>query len=139
MADTDRDTDAGHFDDMFRFFVMQNQMTAMIYLGKVVHPATGQLERNLDGARLTIDILGMLEEKTRGNLTPDEARLLEQTLTNLRLNFVDEMRKDSGRPAESKKPAPEESGSVEKESENVRGESADMNEKTAGDDEPRTP
>jgi hypothetical protein len=80
--------------DLFRYFVIQNQMTTMIYLGKVVHPATGKIEKNLDGARFSIDLLGMLEEKTRGNLTAEEAKLLEQTLTNLRLNYVDEVRRD---------------------------------------------
>ena len=80
--------------DLFRFFVMQQQMTSMVYLGKVVHPATGKIERNLDGARFSIDILGMLEEKTRGNLTDEEAKFLEQTLTNLRLNYLDEVRRD---------------------------------------------
>jgi hypothetical protein len=80
--------------DLFRFFVMQHQMTSMVYLGKVVHPATGKIERNLDGARFSIDLLGMLEEKTRGNLTAEESKLLEQTLTNLRLNYIDEVRRD---------------------------------------------
>lgn len=80
--------------DLFGFFVMQHQMAAMIYMGKVVNPATRKIERNLEGARFSIDLLGMLEEKTRGNLTPDEAKLLEQTLTNLRLNYIDEARRD---------------------------------------------
>jgi hypothetical protein len=91
----DKMEDAGRESgDLFRFFVIQNQMTAMIYLGKVVHPATGKIERNLDGARFSIDLLGMLEEKTRGNLTAEESKLLEQTLTNLRLNYVDEVRRE---------------------------------------------
>jgi len=79
---------------LFGFFVMQHQMTAMVYLGKMVHPETGKIERNLEGARFSIDLLGMLEEKTRGNLTAEESRLLEQTLTNLRLNYMDEVRRE---------------------------------------------
>ncbi len=83
--------------DLFQFFVMQQQMAAMIYLGKVVHPASGKIERNLEGARFSIDLLGMLEETTRGNLTSEESKLLGQALTNLRLNYLDEARRDDTR------------------------------------------
>jgi hypothetical protein len=80
--------------DLFRAFVAQQQYGAMIYMGKFVHPGTGQLERNLDAARFTIDLLGMLDEKTRGNLTKDEEVFLRQVLTTLRLNYLDEQKKE---------------------------------------------
>lgn len=80
-------------NELFGYFVVQQQMAAMMYLGKIVRPDTGQVERNLEAARFTIDLLGMLEEKTRGNLTADEAKLIQQVLTTLRLNFVDEAKR----------------------------------------------
>jgi len=81
-------------DDLFRAFVAGQQYGAMIYLGKFVHPGSGKLERNLDAAKYAIDLLGMIERKTRGNLDRDEERFLGEVLTTLRLNFVDEVEKD---------------------------------------------
>lgn len=84
-------------DDLFRWFVLQQQQMVMIHLGKLVHPVTGKIERDLDTAKMAIDLLGMLKEKTSGNLLPDDDRLISQVLTTLRLNFVEE----SARPSES--------------------------------------
>lgn len=80
-------------NELFGYFVIQQQMAAMMYMGKIVRPDTGQIDRNLDAARFTIDLLGMLEEKTRGNLTADESHLIQQVLTTLRLNFIDEAKR----------------------------------------------
>jgi len=77
-------------DELFRWFVIQQQQMVMIHLGKLVHPGTGQIERDLGAAKLSIDLLGMLEAKTKGNLLPDDERLIGQVLTTLRLNFVEE-------------------------------------------------
>ena len=65
----------------------------MIFMGKLVHPETGKTERNLEWARMAIDLLGMMEEKTRGNLRPDDERMLGSVLTTLRLNYVEETKK----------------------------------------------
>lgn len=80
-------------EDLFQFFVVQQQQLAMMQMGKILHPATGKIERDLEGARFSIDLLGMLEEKTRGNLSEEETRLLGQILTNLRLNYLEEARR----------------------------------------------
>lgn len=101
----------GETGDLFRFFVAQQQYAAMLYLGKFVHPESGKTERNLEAARFTIDLLGMLEEKTRGNLAEDEERFLQQVLTNLRLNFVDEA--DRPPADEAKEPSETTSGPAE--------------------------
>jgi hypothetical protein len=61
---------------------------AASHLGLVPHPASGKAEVDLDGAKQMIDILAMLEEKTKGNLTPGEKQFLEQALTELRLVYV---------------------------------------------------
>jgi hypothetical protein len=63
--------------------------SAMQQLGKLVHPQTGRAETDLAGAGWTIDLLGMLEEKTRGNLDAHESRTIGEALTTLRLNFVE--------------------------------------------------
>jgi hypothetical protein len=85
-------------NELFHYFVLQQQMAAMMYLGKMVRPDTGQVERNLDAAKFIIDLLGMLEDKTKGNLTAEESHLLEQVLTTLRLNYVDERKREEAKP-----------------------------------------
>jgi hypothetical protein len=95
-------------DDLFRLFVLEHQQAVMVHLGKMVHPASGKIERNLEAARLSIDLLSMLEAKTRGNLEPDEERLLSQVLTTLRLNYVEEARRPAPEaPAEPPRRKPE--------------------------------
>ena len=69
-------------------------------MGKIQDPGTGQAMRDLNLARTAIDWLEMLEEKTAGNLTDDEVRLLRQVLTTLRLNYVDESEREASKPAE---------------------------------------
>lgn len=82
--------------------VFSLQTAAMQQLGKIVSPVTGKVERDLEMARTTIDILGMMEKKMKGNLSPEEARFLGHALHELRLNFVDETKKGSS-PKESSK------------------------------------
>ena len=73
----------------FISFVISLATTAAVHFGDLVDPATGtQSEPNLDGASQMIDILSLLEEKTRGNLTPEERQVLEQVLYELRMRFV---------------------------------------------------
>lgn len=57
-------------------------------LGAVPHPATGQRSLDLDTGKYWLDILGMLKEKTSGNLHPQEARLLDMLLADLRMQYV---------------------------------------------------
>jgi hypothetical protein len=77
-------------DDLFQWWIVQQQSAVMVHLGKITHPVTGKVERDLETARLLIDLLGAMETKTKGNLSADEERLLGTVLTNLRLNFVQE-------------------------------------------------
>ena len=86
---------------LFAQLVMQQTNLAMMLMGKVPHPESGEVTRDVDAARLFIDQLEMLEVKTKGNLTRDEAALLKQSLMNLRLTFVDAVES----PAE-KQPSP---------------------------------
>lgn len=63
-------------------------------LGKVANPVSGKPEKNLQFAKRLIDILETLQVKTKGNLDEDEKRMLENILTDLRLNYVDELNKE---------------------------------------------
>jgi hypothetical protein len=88
---------------VFLALVQQYQFMGLIHLGKMVHPESQKTERNLEAARASIEILGMLEEKTKGNLTSEEDRFLHQVLTNLRLNFVDEADRKEETPTDEKR------------------------------------
>ncbi|MFH1046038.1 MAG: DUF1844 domain-containing protein [Candidatus Omnitrophota bacterium] len=64
---------------------------AMQQLGKIMNPVTGKMERNLEAARATIDLLTMLKEKTQGNLNAREEKVIANGLANLQLNYADEV------------------------------------------------
>jgi hypothetical protein len=70
-------------------------MQALMALGEVPNPATGQPQADLEQARYLIDILGMLQEKTHGNLTSEESTLLEDLLYELRMKYVAQTGGDS--------------------------------------------
>lgn len=74
---------------LFLNLVMMFGSTAMQQLGKLVNPATGKTEVDLDGAQMSIDILAMLKAKTEGHLDATEARMLTETLSALQLNYVE--------------------------------------------------
>ena len=78
---------------LFLQLVIGLQQTGMVALGKLMNPMTRTIEKNLDAARDAIDVLAALESRTRGNLEPDEERVLRQVLTDLRLNYVDELKR----------------------------------------------
>lgn len=73
----------------FMTFVISLASSVHVHLGKMANPGTEKTEKNLVLARQTIDLLGLLQEKTKGNLTEDEAKVLEHVLTDLRLQFVE--------------------------------------------------
>jgi len=78
----------------FATFVISLSSSVLIHMGLVEDPMSGQVNRDLALARQTIDILGMLQEKTRGNLSEEEGRLMESILYDLRMHFVEESRKE---------------------------------------------
>lgn len=78
---------------LFMQLVMMFQGMAMQQLGKVMNPMTQKIERDLGQAKNFIDLLAMLEEKTEGNLREGEQKLLQQALFDLRMNYVDEVKK----------------------------------------------
>ena len=73
----------------FPTFVLSLSHSALMHLGEAPNPETGAVEKNLPLARQTIDLIGMLEEKTKGNLSGDEERLIGQILFDLRMRYVE--------------------------------------------------
>jgi len=86
-------TEKGREAALFLQLVLGLQQAAMVALGKLMNPMTNKIERNLEAARNTIDTLGAIESRTRGNLESDEQRVLTQVLTDLRMNYLDEAKK----------------------------------------------
>lgn len=84
---------------LFLHLVMGLQQSAMVALGKLMNPMTRKIEVQLEMARDAIDTLAAIETRTRGNLEPDEARVLQQALTELRMNYLDVARKSGVPPA----------------------------------------
>jgi hypothetical protein len=80
---------------LFLHLVLGLQQSAMMALGKLMNPLTRKVAADLELARDTIDTLAALESRTRGNLEPDEARVLRQVLADLRMNYVDELKKST--------------------------------------------
>jgi len=73
----------------FSTFIISLSSSAMYHMGGFQDPHSGKTSINLDLAKQTIDIIAMLEAKTKGNLAPDEERLLTRTLYELRMMFVE--------------------------------------------------
>jgi hypothetical protein len=74
----------------FATFIFSLNSSVLVHLGLIEDPATGEKSKNLAIAKQTIDILGMLEEKTKGNLTEDEEKMLKNILYDLRMIYVKE-------------------------------------------------
>ena len=93
---------------LFNSLVYSFSMQTMIQLGKLKNPVTNETDRDLEAAKVTIDMLDMLKEKTKNNLGEEETKFLDQTISELKLNFVDEKNKGDGQEA---KPITEDAGS----------------------------
>jgi hypothetical protein len=83
----------------FATFILSLSHSALVHLGEATHPDGEPAQKDLALARQTIDMLGLLEEKTRGNLTGDEERLLSQILYDLRMRFVELSKAEQGKKA----------------------------------------
>jgi Domain of unknown function (DUF1844) len=89
MAEVQTNTQTGELAQRFIEFVMMQAQNAALFLGQIPNPQTGEGEVNLDLARMFIDQLAMIQEKTRGNLGKEEEMVLRNTLTNLQMAFVE--------------------------------------------------
>ena len=77
----------------FSTFIISLSTQALMHLGEITNPLSGKSEVDVPVAKQMIDILGMLQEKTRGNLDAGEARLIEDLLFDLRMKYVDAVKK----------------------------------------------
>ena len=75
---------------------------AWIQLGKIKNPISDKIEKNLEAASMSIDMLTMIQEKTKNNLDEYESKLLEQSLSDLKMNFVFEKNENSSNKEEDK-------------------------------------
>ena len=73
----------------FSTFVLSLATSVQVHLGSIPNPSTGKAEKDLPSAKQTIDIIGMMKEKTKGNVTPDEERLIDYILYDLRMVYVE--------------------------------------------------
>ncbi len=89
MAEVQKTTQSGELSQRFIEFVVMHAQNAALFLGQIPNPKTGEGEVNLDLARMFIDQLAMIQEKTRGNLTNEEATILRNTLSNLQMTYVE--------------------------------------------------
>ncbi|HEX4638768.1 MAG TPA: DUF1844 domain-containing protein [Chthoniobacterales bacterium] len=106
-GETQTSTQSGELSQRFIEFVMMQAQNAALFLGQIPNPKTGEGEVNLELAKMFIDQLAMIQEKTRGNLTTDEATVLKNTLSNLQMMYVEVARQSPQGAAEPKPSAPE--------------------------------
>jgi hypothetical protein len=106
MAEVQTNTQSGEMSQRFIEFVMMQAQNAALFLGQIPNPQTGKGEVNLELAKMFIDQLGMIQEKTRGNLTNEETAVLRNTLSNLQMAFV-EVSKEMGEGKTESVTAPE--------------------------------
>jgi hypothetical protein len=106
MAEVQTNTQSlGELSQRFIEFVMMQAQNAALFLGQIPNPQTGKGEVNLELAKMFIDQLGMIQEKTRGNLTKEEEAVLKNTLSNLQMAFV-EVSKETREGKTESTPAP---------------------------------
>lgn len=78
----------------FTVFLTGLSMQALVSLGEIPSPVDNKKQKNLDQAKYMIDTLGLIKEKTKGNLTPDEEKILEGILYELRMKYLELTRKE---------------------------------------------
>jgi hypothetical protein len=105
MAEVQTTNQSGELTQRFIEFVMMQAQNAALFLGQIPNPQTGQAEVNLEVARMFIDQLAMIQEKTRGNLSSEESTVLRNALASLQMAFVEASR--AGGPGGPTSPPPE--------------------------------
>jgi hypothetical protein len=106
MAEVQKTTLSGELSQRFIEFVVMHAQNAALFLGQIPNPRTGEAEVNLDLARMFIDQLAMVQEKTRGNLTSEEAKVLTSALSNLQMAYVEASGRTGPQPARPGEGAP---------------------------------
>ena len=106
MAEVQKTTLSGELSQRFIEFVMMHAQNAALFLGQIPNPKTGEGEVNLELAKMFIDQLAMIQEKTRGNLTSEESTVLRNALSNLQMVYVEVAREAPKGAAQPEQPAP---------------------------------
>jgi hypothetical protein len=106
-GETQTSVQSGELSQRFIEFVMMHAQNAALFLGQIPNPKTGEGEVNLELAKMFIDQLAMIQEKTRGNLTNDETTVLRNTLANLQMAYVEVSQHIAKGGAQPKAAAPE--------------------------------
>jgi hypothetical protein len=108
MAEVQTSTQSGELSQRFIEFVMMHAQNAALFLGQIPNPKTGEGEVNLELAKMFIDQLAMIQEKTRGNLTNEESTVLRNALSNLQMAYVEVARETpkGAAQAQPEQPAP---------------------------------
>ena len=102
---------------LFLYLVGSFEMSAMMAMGKIKNPMTDKAEKDMNQAQFSIDILDMMKEKTKGNISEYEAKYLENISGQLKLNYMDEMKKDESSKSIKAEKEPEESTDAGKDTE----------------------
>jgi len=89
MAEVQTSTQSGELSQRFIEFIMLHAQNAALFLGQIPNPKTGEGEVNLELAKMFIDQLAMIQEKTRGNLSNEESTVLRNTISNLQMVYVE--------------------------------------------------
>lgn len=87
---------------LFYSLIYSFQMQTMMSLGKIKNPVSDKVEKDMDAAQMTIDIIDMIKEKTKNNLSEQESKFIEQVLADLKLNYVHESSGTEEKKEESK-------------------------------------
>ncbi|MBS1271333.1 MAG: hypothetical protein MAGBODY4_00462 [Candidatus Marinimicrobia bacterium] len=81
-------------DELFSYLVSTFYSSAWMQMGKMANPMTDKVEKDMEQAQFTIDLLDMLKEKTEGNLSEDESKLLTRAIKELKMNYMEEKKKE---------------------------------------------
>lgn len=122
MAEVQTSTHSGELTQRFIEFVMMQAQQASLFLGRIPHPQSGKAEVLLEPAKLFIDQLAMIREKTRGNLTAQESEILNSVLSDLEMAYVEASAHSSSSPSTGAETGPIEQPGVSTE---VAGESGE--------------
>jgi hypothetical protein len=105
MAELQTSTTSGELAQRFIEFVMMHAQNAALFLGQIPNPKTGEGEVNLELAKMFIDQLAMIQEKTKGNLTNEESTVLRNAISNLQMVYVEVSQHIAKGGAQTKAPA----------------------------------
>ena len=119
MYNDNNNTDKARDIFLFQHLVVMVQTLALQQMGKLTSPITGKVERDLHQAKITVDMLGMIQKRTEGNLDENEKKILDTVMMELQMNYIDETAR-----AEKE----EEEGEAEEEKENEIEEDPDAGE-----------